>query len=333
MSNVVIVALPDEDSIVWRLSSEKVPHMTLLFLGDEGQVVNTNKIVDFVEHAVNTTLNRFMLDVDRRGTLGDDDADVLFFDKVWDYKQIAFFRQTLMKEPNIKTAYDSNEQFDGWTPHLTMGYPTSPAKPMAPTDHLGYVSFDRIAVWTGDYDGPTFVIPKFQYPEMDVAMSEIGTQKVVSDILSHHGVKGMKWGVRRKEGGEGPLSVSTGVSEKGKATIKTSGGHGQAPHQDAVNAHAVKQVLKTSGSHALSNQDLRTLSNRLELERKVGQLTTPQKTGAHKFISDLLAQQGKQRANQLANEAGSRAVSSVVAKAAAKKTAKATLRLTTGGAV
>jgi hypothetical protein len=73
--------------------------------------------------------------VDRRGELGADQADVLFFKKGrYDYKAIRDFRATLLQDNNIKTAYDSASQFEGpWHPHLTLGYPATPAKSRSPT--------------------------------------------------------------------------------------------------------------------------------------------------------------------------------------------------------
>src|SRR5436190_21804559 len=68
-SNLVIAAIPDENDRVWKVSSEKVPHLTLLFLGDVEAVKNLDQIILFVEHAANTTLRRFYLPVDRRGEL------------------------------------------------------------------------------------------------------------------------------------------------------------------------------------------------------------------------------------------------------------------------
>jgi hypothetical protein len=102
VSNLVIVAIPDENDRAWKVSSEKVPHMTLLYLGDPDQVANLESIVQFVEHAANTSLRRFYMTVDKRGELGDDPqlgpADVLFFKKGrYDYKAIRDFRAQLLQ--------------------------------------------------------------------------------------------------------------------------------------------------------------------------------------------------------------------------------------------
>jgi 2'-5' RNA ligase len=156
---------PEENDRVWKISSEKVPHLTLLFLGDQANVSNLDKIVQFVEHAATTSLRRFWLPVDRRGELGNDPetgpADVLFFrTRGYDLKAVADFRAQLLQDNNIKSAYDAAPQFEGpWVPHLTLGYQGTPAKPDN-SDYPGFyeVSFDRIAVWTGNSEGPEFLL-------------------------------------------------------------------------------------------------------------------------------------------------------------------------------
>lgn len=193
MAGLVIVAIPDENDRVWKVSSEKVPHLTLLFLGEDAEAVpNLDQIMLFVEHAANTSLRRFYLPVDRRGELGADKADVLFFKKDrYDFKAIRDFRAVLLQDPNIKKAYDASSQFETpeyvgapgqpWIPHLTLGYPGSPAKPI-PDDQMSAfydVQFNKIAVWMGDYDGPEFLLKDYWEDfdmgaiPMDVAMSAL----------------------------------------------------------------------------------------------------------------------------------------------------------------
>lgn len=176
MSSLVIVAIPSEDDYVNKISSEKVPHLTLLFLGDDvTKVKNLDKIIGFVEHAANTSLRRFGLEVDRRGVLGPEEADVLFFStSIWSgLEEIKKYRAYLLQEPNIRTAYDSATQFSEWQPHLTLGYPATPAKPDE-RDYPGitYVNFDRIAVWYGDYEGVEFPLKSYNW-DMNIAMSSL----------------------------------------------------------------------------------------------------------------------------------------------------------------
>jgi 2'-5' RNA ligase len=198
-SSLVVVAIPDENDRVWKVSSDKIPHLTLLFLGDTDNVANLDQITLFVEHAANTALRRFYLPVDRRGELGADQADVLFFKKGrYDYKVIRDFRAALLQDNNIKTAYDSTTQFEGpWNPHLTLGYPETPANPDSDGQVMSFydVGFNKIAVWTGDFDGPEFLL-KDGWDEFDT-LEAVPMDVAMSDI-SHHGVKGQRVGDRRK---------------------------------------------------------------------------------------------------------------------------------------
>lgn len=199
MSNLVIVALPTKDDYVNKISSQKVPHMTLLFLGEVAKAKNLAKILDFTGHS-SMHLERFGLEVDRRETLGADQADVLSFAKTkWSgFEAINTFRSNLLKHDNIRTTYDSVEQFSEWRPHLTLGYPDAPAKPDN-RDYPGitYVTFDRIAVWFSEFEGVEFPLKAYDW-DMEVAMSDISVKEAVQNALTHFGKKGMKWGVRNR---------------------------------------------------------------------------------------------------------------------------------------
>lgn len=289
MSNLVIVAIPAEDDYVWKISSEKKPHMTLLFLGDiEGKPVL--KIQQFLEHAVNILeIGPFWMDVDYRGTLGVDQADVVFFRKDWNYNRIAEFRGQLLKNTAIKTAYDSTEQFPEWSPHLTLGYPKDPAKKDT-RDFPGIhsVEFDRIALWYGDFEGPEFRLThKYNFEE--VAMS---TQaEAGAAFLAHFGVKGMKWGVRRESTIGTTTQIDTGVVRR-QTKVTTTGGESQPAHGDAVKAAVQQRKFKKSGAAALSNQELRELAQRIQLEEQVKSLTTKK---GRKFATRQLESAGQQQ--------------------------------------
>lgn len=196
MPKVTVVAIPRVDDRVWKVSSEKVPHMTLLFLGDvDWDASDLIHVAEYVQHA-SSMLNRFGMSVDRRGTLGEDQADVLFFSKDWYYMDaISKFRDGLLADDTINAAYNATEQFPEWIPHLTLGFPETPAHPDERDWPIGYVEFDKIGLWVGEYTGVEFELMSEESRPM-MAMGEA----VVSEMLSlaHYGVKGMKWGVRKK---------------------------------------------------------------------------------------------------------------------------------------
>lgn len=192
-NSTVIVAIPRADDHVWKISSEKVPHLTLLFLGDLSEDPRLGKVLEYVEHAASTTLYRFGLSVDRRGLLGDNDADVLFFEKDYGTANLEEFRSNLLKDQTIAQAYHSVSQYPSWTPHLTLGYPETPAKKDERDFPVAWVEFDRIALWTGDYEGPEILLKRRTYGEY----GELEMRDRDDHFLEHFGVKGMKWGVRK----------------------------------------------------------------------------------------------------------------------------------------
>jgi 2'-5' RNA ligase len=230
-----IVAIPSADDPVWELSSEKIPHMTLLFLGEHVTEDQLSKIRPFVQH-VSENSRRFKARVRDRGILGPEKADVLYFEPE-DVYVMRHARDALLSNRSIREAYRSTPQFETWTPHLTMGYPESPAKK---TDGVYQVSFDRIALWTGDSEGDQFAL-------MDAFSSEESVRHSVDAALKHYGVKGMRWGVRRNR------SSSTSTSTTSDSSSP-----------DYVKARA---ALAKKPSE-LSNDEMRDLVSRLNLEKQ-----------------------------------------------------------------
>lgn len=261
--SLTIVAVPEVSDVTWKFSSEKVPHMTILFLGDQSKNPNLDRIGEYLEHAA-SQINKFGLSVGRRGTLGDHDADVLFFDDLM-IDGLRNFRSHLLKNDDIFEAYDSTDQYSSWTPHLTMGYPKTPAKPddrEYPGVH--WVNFDRIALWTGDYEGPTFPLKSYS-GESPMSMAH----QLIEDELSHFGVLGMKWGVIRDKirGPSSPEAVTV-TQRKPGSKLKAKGGRGHGPNEDALNAVGAARKAKKSGLHSLSNKELQSLVQRMNLEQQ-----------------------------------------------------------------
>jgi hypothetical protein len=100
--------------------------------------------------------------------------------------------------------------------------------------------------------------------------------------IRHFGVKGMHWGTRKKTG---KVTVQTGPGGR----IRTTGGHGRAPSSDAVKAAKLGQRARKSTTKSLSNQELRDLLQRMQLEKQYRDL---QGDGAFKkgtkIVRDLL---------------------------------------------
>jgi 2'-5' RNA ligase len=223
MSSLVIVAIPAEDEVVYKVSSEKVPHLTLMYLGETSEDHNVQRMAEFVDHAL--TVNQhgpFHLSVDYRGELGADKADVLFFEGGWDTKWIKSLRSQLLKQSDIRAAYEQADTFPDWVPHLTLGYPDSPAKPL-PNEYgkIYGVQFDRIAVWDGNYEGPEFRLrwPEREELESDMAVAWSLSEAGEEHVIKHYGVKGMRWGVHRDDV---ERAAESSTSKVGKAVREAS---------------------------------------------------------------------------------------------------------------
>lgn len=90
--------------------------------------------------------------------------------------------------------------------------------------------------------------------------------------LEHFGVKGMRWGVRRKP------TKSTG---------------------DAQAADKVRAKIKSGGTKAVTNKELKKLVERMNLEQQYNRLkpdSAQKKAG--KFVADLLLTAGKAEASK-----------------------------------
>lgn len=272
MSDIVIVALPEEYDYVNKISSEKVPHLTLMYLGDKLDDEALPGVVQYLHHVCKTSMRRFGLSVDRRGTLGDKNADVLFFQDGWQTEDLKDVIGYLLANDAISNAYNQAKKFPNWVPHLTLGYPDNPAKEDN-RDYPGinYVNFNRIAIWVDDSEGPEF--PLKGYSDMEIAMSssEIGESFseyfFTEDTLAHYGVKGMKWGVRRDRT---PTGVE--VKETPGRPVKTKGGRYEKPSEDAKRTAIQRQKARSSSTDSLSNQELKQLVERMQLEANYDRL-------------------------------------------------------------
>lgn len=224
MSEWCIVAIPAKDDPVWQMSSEKVPHITLVYLGEQSDESKMGGILYEMASAAMSSLPRFGLPVLTRGKLGPKDADVLFFDE--DYiGKLRSLRRRLIRGETIGELYNSTQQWPKWTPHLTMGFPNTPARS---SDVPNWINFDRIALWTADDAGPELVLnndPR-KYQEDDIEVSDDGYayhSQVVDAFLEHYGTPGMKWGVRKKDNiGVTRLDTGDGVVETHPLTKKAA---------------------------------------------------------------------------------------------------------------
>ena len=93
--------------------------------------------------------------------------------------------------------------------------------------------------------------------------------------LSHHGIKGMKWGVRRFQNKDGSRTAAGKRRARENASEEPS-------HDDYKKAHSGKSV-KT-----MSDAELRSRLNRLQMERQYKQLSSSDVNRGKEFVSKTM---------------------------------------------
>lgn len=119
--------------------------------------------------------------------------------------------------------------------------------------------------------------------------------ETLDEVLSHYGVKGMRWGVRR--------------TERQLARARKSRKTGGETSKDAEEALRTFTKAKTKGTQSLSNEELKTLNARLNLERNFESLTKSEMNPGAKFAQQMLLEVGKQEVQNVARKEIRRRVS------------------------
>lgn len=114
--------------------------------------------------------------------------------------------------------------------------------------------------------------------------------ETIEEVLAHYGVRGMKWGVRKRSSGESSGPTPVVVKTKPGVGIKTSGGKGHPASDDAIKAATARQKAKKSGAHSLSNAEMKSLVERMNLESQYSKLTAtePRLAQGKKFVQGAL---------------------------------------------
>lgn len=138
-----------------------------------------------------------------------------------------------------------------------------------------------------------------------------GAFGTLDEFLEHYGVKGMKWGVRRRSPGSSPIEVATPAGKR----VQTRGGSGQKASEDAVRAAVARQKARKSTVDSLSNRELQDLVQRLNLEQQYERLR-PRRPSEQvvKFLSDTLIGIGKDEASKYIRSGVSTQLNDAIAK-------------------
>ena len=258
MDKSVIIALTfDQRDEIHLASTEKIPHCTMIYMTSPSSPEEAQAVSEHVAEVARINQPLY-INVTGRGTLGPDEADVLFLDRK--NESLQELRYHLLSDPTIRRLRDGAAQYDEWTPHVTLGYPTSPSK--VKTFKSYSLMGVALEVWFGEFEGPKYVLNNDLMESLEVQMS--GTDRLGA-LLEHHGIKGMKWGIRRSD------------KELGNEPTESS--------QDRY--ESLKKAIKKKGAKSLSDQDLQFVNQRTNAIKQATKATERKKSTTEKILRDV----------------------------------------------
>ena len=131
-----------------------------------------------------------------------------------------------------------------------------------------------------------------------------------ADYLEHHGVKGMKWGVRKRS----------------KTRVSSSGARSTSPNPSSkVSAPTTrdKRVKALKNRRELSDSDIKDFTSRLQSEKQLKALLDEDVSPGRTFIKKVMSDAGKQAATKLATNAITYGTTKTIGKAFGSELEKA----------
>ena len=132
------------------------------------------------------------------------------------------------------------------------------------------------------------------------------------DELYHHGVKGMKWGIRRTAAQLG--HVIKNKAKRGYQTVKRASDIRKANKRAEEAAKIARQRAKITNPKRLTTEELNARIKRLQLEKTYKDLMKDTETAKRgkNFVMDVLESSGKNLLTQVGNHYGAKALNKAI---------------------
>jgi hypothetical protein len=146
------------------------------------------------------------------------------------------------------------------------------------------------------------------------------------EFLAHYGVLGMKWGVRRRHPNSSPGSTRPPSSVAGPHNHPSLTAPRPHVSPEAGRAAELHSLARRHGSHNLSNEELKALVARMNLEDQYGRLDQKKVSTGKKIALGVLIATGavaggiaKQTATSFGSKYAAKGLEELIKKAAVKK--------------
>lgn len=132
---------------------------------------------------------------------------------------------------------------------------------------------------------------KFTNKDIDNFLSKMEED----ESLSHFGILGMRWGIRRNK-------------KRGAVSVRKTGGDDSEPEKKKIDAkpgeeHAQKNRIKRKDLSEMTNSELKLVTERMQLEKQYKDLTAAEKAKGKNVVVQILETSAKTTATNLVTKA------------------------------